>query len=68
MNGFALVAGVIGIFFLVGIGVGVLIVIGLPQIRHYRRMRKYLSGDHWHEPPAPDHDGDPPRWPGGTSA
>ena len=38
------------------------------QIRHYRRMRKYLSGDHWHEPPAPDHDGDPPRWPGGTSA
>jgi len=64
MNGFGLVAGVIGIFFFVGIVVGVLIVIGLPQIRRYRRMRKYLRGGHWHEPPALDDDSDPPRWPG----
>jgi len=64
MNGFDLVAVVIGIFFVVGIVVGVLIVIGLPQIRHYRRMRKYMKGGHWHEPPAIDDDSDPPRWPG----
>jgi hypothetical protein len=64
MNGFGLVAGVIGIFFFVGIVVGVLIVIGLPQIRHYRRMRRYLRGGHWPEPPALDDESDPPRWPG----
>ena len=64
MSGFALVAGVIGIFFAVGIVVGVLIVIGLPQIRHYRRMRKYMKDGHWHEPPSLDDDNGPPRWPG----
>jgi hypothetical protein len=64
MNGFALVAGVIAVFFAVGIVVGVLIVIGLPQIRHYRRMRKYMKDGHWHESPAVDDDGRPPRWPG----
>jgi hypothetical protein len=63
MNGFALVAGVIGIFFAVGIVVGVLIVTALPQIRHYRRMRKYMKDGHWHEPPARDNDSGSPRWP-----
>jgi hypothetical protein len=63
MSGFELVASVIGIFFTVGIVVGVLIVIALPQLRHYRRVRRYMDGGVWQEPPALD-DSDPPRWPG----
>jgi hypothetical protein len=66
MSGFELVAGVIGIFFTVGIVVGVLIVIALPPIRHYLRVRRnrYMKGGGWQEPPALDDDSDPPRWPG----
>ena len=64
MNGFALVAGVIGVFFAVGIIVGVLIVIALPQIRHYRHMRKYMKDGHWREPSTRENDSRPPRWPG----
>jgi hypothetical protein len=64
MRGFELVTIVIGIFFFIGIIVGVLIVIGLPQIRHYRRVRKYMKSGHWLEPPDRDDDSDPPRWPG----
>jgi hypothetical protein len=64
MSGFELVASVIGIFFVVGIAVGVLLVVGLPQIRHYRRMRKYVKDSHWHLPPAFDDDSRPPPWPG----
>jgi hypothetical protein len=64
MSGFELVAVIIGIFFMVGIAVGVLIVIALPPIRHYRRARRYMEGGGWQEPAALDDDGDPPRWPG----
>jgi hypothetical protein len=64
MSGFELVAIIIGIFFAIGIAVGVLIVIALPPIRHYFRARRYMSGGDWQEPSALDDDGDPPRWPG----
>ncbi len=64
MSGFELVAVVIGIFFVIGIAVGVLLVIGLPQIRHYRRMRKYMKDGHWHERQARGDESGPPRWPG----
>jgi hypothetical protein len=72
MSGFELVAGVIGIFFVVGIAVGVLVVIALPQLRRGRRgrrymndSRRYMSGGGWQEPPARrDDDERPPRWPG----
>ena len=66
MSGFELVAGVIGIFFTVGIAVGVLLVIALPGLRRNRQARKYMNGD-WKEPPAFDEDEGPPRWPGGGS-
>jgi hypothetical protein len=71
MSGFELVAGVIGIFFVVGIAVGVLVVIALPQLRPGRRRRyvndgrRYMNRGGWQEPPAGrDDDGKPPRWPG----
>ncbi len=64
MSGFALVAGVIGIFFAVGIAVGVLIVIALPQLRRRRYRQRYMDGGSWQEPPAIDEDEGPPRWPG----
>jgi hypothetical protein len=64
MSGSGLVAIVISIFFVIGIVVGVLIVIALPQIRQYRRMRRYMKDGHWHGGPAIDDDRDPPRWPG----
>lgn len=65
MTGFGLVAAVIGIFFAVGIAVGVLLVIALPQLRRYRQARKYMNGADLKEQPALDEDEGPPRWPGG---
>jgi hypothetical protein len=61
VTGFELVAGVIGIFFIAGIAMGVLIVMVLPR----RRGRRYMNGGNWRELPRPP-DGDdekPPRWP-----
>ncbi len=61
MSGFALVAGVIGIFFVMGIVMGVLVVTMLPR----RRGRRYMRGGDWYEwPPFRDDDERPPRWPG----
>jgi hypothetical protein len=60
VTGFELVAGVIGIFFVAGMVMGVLIVAILPR----RRGRKYMNGYEWVELPPPDGDR-PPRWPGG---
>lgn len=54
MTGFALVAGVIGIFFAAGIVMGCLIVEVLPRLRGRRDM---------HEPRYRD-DERPPPWPG----
>jgi hypothetical protein len=65
MTGFELVAGVMGIFFIVGFAAGVLLVIALPQLRRYRRARKYMNRGDWREPPPADEDEGPPRWPDG---
>jgi hypothetical protein len=64
VNGFELVAGIIGIFFVIGIFVGVLIVIALPPIRHYLRTRRYMQAGDWREQAAALDDDGPPRWPG----
>jgi len=57
-----LVAGVIGIFFVAGIVVGVLIVTVLPILRG----RRYMNGGDRYELPLPrDDDDGPPRWPSG---
>ena len=73
MTGFELVASVIGIFFIVGIAVGVLLVIALPSLRFIwramlRRLRygrRYMDGGDWRELPPPRDGGEkPPRWPG----
>jgi len=75
VSGFELVAGIIGIFFITGIVMGVLIVAVLPAIwrrraerdRMLRNRRRYLSNRDWEElPPRHDRDGEerPPPWPG----
>jgi hypothetical protein len=61
MTGFELVAAVIGIFFVAGIVMGVLIVTMLPMWRG----RRYMRGGDWYERPLPPNgDERPPRWPG----
>jgi hypothetical protein len=61
VTGFELVAGVIGIFFIAGIVMGVLIVTVFP----WWRARKYMNGGDWRElPPPRDNDDGPQRWPG----
>jgi hypothetical protein len=70
MRGFEVVAVVIGLFFAIGIAVGMLLVVALPLLRsmHQRRRdeRRYMDGGDWRElPPPRDDDGKPPRWPGG---
>lgn len=61
MTGFELVAGVIGIFFVAGIVMGVLIVSVFPRWRG----RRYMNGGDWRElPPPRDDDERPPHWPG----
>jgi hypothetical protein len=60
VTGFELAAGVIGIFFVAGVVVGVLIVAILPSWRGRRSMN-----DGWHDLPPRDDDMRPPRWPGG---
>jgi hypothetical protein len=54
------------IFLVFGIVVGVLIVISLPQIRYYRRARRYLD-DRSREELAPPREEDerPPWWQNG---
>lgn len=76
MTGFELVAGVIAVFFCCGIVLGVLAVISLGQGgrgrgRRHRRLDRYdkertdpLGRYGWEEPPGPEDDDNPPRWPG----
>jgi len=59
VTGFELVAGVIGIFFVTGIVMGVLIVAVLPRLRG----RGYMKGGDWRELPPRDDDEKEPRWP-----
>ena len=66
MRGFEVVGGVIAAFFLVGIGVGVLLVIALPALRR-RRDARYVSWDDHRRryglpPDYADNNG--PGWPG----
>jgi hypothetical protein len=70
MRGFEIIAIVIGVFFAIGMGVGVLLVIALPllrgMLRNRRNQRRYIDGGNWWKlPPRDDYDRRPPRWPGG---
>jgi hypothetical protein len=67
MSGFELVAAIIGIFFAVGIVVGVVLVTALPQSRRHRNVRRSMGGGDWRKSPALGEDDKPPRWPGGTA-
>jgi Flp pilus assembly protein TadB len=68
MRGFEIVAIVIGVFFAMGIAVGMLLVITLPLLRAVlrtrRNRRRYRNGGDWWKLSADDGRG-PPRWPGG---
>ena len=59
MNGFALVAGVIGIFFLAGLAMGVLLVAVLGGFRR-RGARRYREDYDWPTLPPPLKDEKPP--------
>jgi heme/copper-type cytochrome/quinol oxidase subunit 2 len=69
MSGFEIVAIVIGIFFLVGMVVGVLLVVALPVLqvyfRHRRNRRRHMRAANWHNLTSRDDDNRLPRWPGG---
>ena len=66
MRGFEIIAIVIVVFFVIGIGTGMLMVITLPLLRavlRTRRNRRRYGGDWWK---MSTNDGRPPsRWPGG---
>ena len=66
MRGFEIIAIVIGVFFVIGIAVGMLLVITLPLLQavlRTRRNRRRYGGDWWK---MSTNDGRrPPRWPGG---
>ena len=68
MRGFEIIAIVIGVFFVIGIAVGMLLVITLPLLqavlRSRRNRRRYKNGGDWWK--MSTNDGRrPPRWPGG---
>jgi hypothetical protein len=72
MRGFEIIAIVIGVFFAIGIAVGMLLVIALPLLRgmlwNRRNRRRDLDGDGNWSKLSPRDDDDrrrPPRWPGG---
>ena len=71
MNGFDIIAIVIGVFFAIGIGVGMLLVIALPLLRamllNRRNRRRYMDGGgNWRkQSPRDGDDWRPSRWPGG---
>lgn len=68
MRGFETITIVIGVFFAIGIVVGMLLVIALPllwsALRHRRTRRGYKSGGDWRKLPPGDDDRRPPQWPG----
>jgi hypothetical protein len=67
MRGFEIIAIVIGVFFAIGIAVGMLLVIALPllqaMIRNCRNRRRYKKSGNWWKLPPDDDDRRPPRWP-----
>lgn len=68
MRDFEVVAVVIGLFFGIGIAVGMLLVVALPllksMIQRRREARRYMDGGDWRELPPRDDDERPPPWPG----
>jgi uncharacterized membrane protein YciS (DUF1049 family) len=68
MSGFEIISIVIGVFFAMGIAVGMLLVIALPllqsALRTRRNRRRYKNGGDWRKLTADD-DRRPPRWPSG---
>ena len=70
MKGFEIIAIVVGIFFAIGIAVGMLAVVALPLLRPASRQRghrrEYRNDDDWRKSRFLDEDDDqrPPRWPG----
>jgi len=76
VRGVEVVASVIAAFFVIGIGIGVLLVITLPAFRRrrdaggvgwegdYRRRPRYDDARGWEEPPGSAGDDTRPRWPG----
>jgi hypothetical protein len=67
MRDFEVVAVVIGLFFGIGIAVGMLLVVALPllksMIQRRREARRYMDGGDWRELPPRDDDERPPPWP-----
>ena len=67
MNGFEIVAGIVGAFFVLGVAVGIIVMIALSAIRYRRvlhgedghRRRNYPLG--WPDQGSPNS----PTWPGG---
>jgi hypothetical protein len=68
MRGFETIAIVIGVFFVTGVAVGMLLVVMLPLVRagllKRRNRRRYKNGGDWWKL-ATDDDRRPRRWPGG---
>ena len=68
MRGFEIIAIVIGLFFAIGIVVGVLMVIALPllrgMLRNRRNRRRYKNGGDWWKQSPEYGNRRPPRWPG----
>ena len=64
MTSFEIGAAIAMIFLAAGIGVGVLLVTVLPQLRYYRYARRYLDDRMREELPHRDGDEQSPRWPG----
>lgn len=68
MSGFEIVAIVVGVFFAMGIAVGILLVIVFPLLRSVlferRNRRRHVNGGNWWKLPPGEDDGRPPRWPG----
>ena len=69
MRGFEVIAIVIGVFFVIGIAVGVQLVITLPLLqsafRTRRNRRRYKNGGDWWKLSPDDAVRRPPSWPGG---
>jgi hypothetical protein len=67
MRGFEIIAIVIGVFFAMGIAVGMLLVVMLPLFRamllNRRNRRRYKNGGNWWKL-SPGDDERPPLWPG----
>jgi hypothetical protein len=62
MTYFEIGAAIVAVSLAIGITVGVLIVIALPQIRYYRRARRYLDHSGREELPPREDDEKPPWW------